>query len=135
MKFVLDTNVLMSGIFFRGKPGQILDWWLEGNATLLVSDEILQEYESVFMRLSAKYPALEAKRLLNSVAVHASVIHAKQLPVQVTDDPDDEKFVACALQGRAHVIVSGDKHLLSVNGWEGIEILNPSTFHARFLTN
>ena len=60
MKVVLDTNVVMSGIFFGGIPRSILSKWSEGGFELILSVEILQEYERVAEQLDRKYEALDA---------------------------------------------------------------------------
>jgi predicted nucleic acid-binding protein len=56
------------------------------------------------------------------------VVTAPPLPEQVCEDPDDDKFLACALAGRNKVIVSGDKHMLDVSGYQKIEVLKPRKF-------
>lgn len=52
----------------------------------------------------------------------------------VCDDPDDDKFLACAIASGTKIIVSGDKHLLRVSGYQGIEVLKPKTFIDVYLT-
>ena len=52
---------------------------------------------------------------------------------QVCADPDDDKFLACALASGARIIVSGDKHLVDVSGYRGIEVLRPRAFVDRYL--
>ncbi|MCX5644197.1 MAG: hypothetical protein NTZ17_05870 [Phycisphaerae bacterium] len=74
MRIVLDTNVLISGIFFRGPPYRILQAWR-----------------------------------------------------------DDDIFLACALAAKTRIVVSGDKHLLAVSGWAGIQVLRPKAFVDLFL--
>jgi uncharacterized protein len=67
------------------------------------------------------------------VAVHAMVVNAPPLASRVCEDPDDDKFLAAALAGGAKVLLSGDKHLLRVSGWQSIEILKPRQFADRLL--
>ena len=55
-----------------------------------------------------------------------------ELGKQVCDDPDDDKFLAVAIAGDAETIISGNKHLLDVNGYAGIEILRPAEFIERY---
>lgn len=62
MKIVLDTNVLVSGIFFSGAPSKILEAWDEGAFELVISPEILEEYRRVVEELSSQYPSVEAGR-------------------------------------------------------------------------
>jgi predicted nucleic acid-binding protein len=56
-----------------------------------------------------------------------------QLPAPVCADPDDDKFIACALASNAKIICSGDRHLLDVNGYQGIEIIKPRAFTEKYL--
>lgn len=62
------------------------------------------------------------------------MIAATQLTESVCDDPDDDKFLACALASKAKVVVSGDKALQRVSGYRGIQVLSPTTFVAQFLS-
>jgi len=55
------------------------------------------------------------------------------LPEPVCDDPDDDKFLACAIAGKCNVIVSGDKHVLKVSGYRGIEVVRPRKFVDEYL--
>ena len=133
MKIVLDTNVLMSGIFFTGPPYQILQAWRDGAIRLAVCPEILAEYREVAARLSRTYKGIDILPLLDLVAVRSHLVQAAPLPKPVCDDPDDDIFLACALAAKAPIIVSGDRHLLAVSGFAGIQILRPKAFVDRFL--
>lgn len=128
MKVVLDTNVLMSALFFGGLPGRILQAWKEGRVSLLVSPAILEEYQSVAEDLARQYGAAEAGGLLAFLTAQAEVVEAPALPEAVSRDSEDDKFLACARSGGAAVVVSGDGDLLSLGTWEGIPILSPRQF-------
>jgi len=67
------------------------------------------------------------------VLVNAQAFPPTVLDRQVCTDPDDDKFLACAVASGASTIVSGDKHLLSVSGYRGIEALRPRAFLERYL--
>ena len=133
MRVVLDTNVLVSGIFFGGVPGRILEAWRDGRVTLVVSPAVLDEYHRVGALLATQYEGVELRPLLALLAVHAEVVQPPALPTPVCDDPDDDKFLACALAGGAPVVVSGDKGLRRVSGWQGIQVMAPRTFADRYL--
>jgi predicted nucleic acid-binding protein len=76
---------------------------------------------------------VDLEPLLTLLAVHSEVVEPQELDEQVCDDPDDDKFLACALAAGASVVVSGDKHLRRVSGWGGIEVLSPRQFTGRHL--
>lgn len=61
MKVILDTNVLISGIFFNGPPYQILSAWRDGKIKFVISPEILEEYERVGEELSSKNPSVDSE--------------------------------------------------------------------------
>jgi len=80
-----------------------------------------------------KRPNVPFARFLEILIGTALLVQAPPLPEPVCKDPDDDKFIACALAGDAKVITSGDKHLLSVSGYAGIEILRPKRFEDEYL--
>jgi predicted nucleic acid-binding protein len=122
VKVVLDTNVFISGVFFGGLPYQILRAWQDGRIQLIVSSEILDEYQRVGEILAEDHPNLDLKPVLDYVIRNV-----------VCEDPDDDKFLACALAGESNIVVSGDKHLLKVSGYRNIEVLKPRDFVNRYL--
>ena len=128
MKIVLDTNVFVSGVFFTGPPYQILQAWRDGQLQIILSRDILAEYQRVGERLAEQFPHVRLAPLIELVAVKGRMVRALRLPAPVCDDPDDDKFLACALAGRCKVVVSGDKHLLKVSGYRGIRVVRPKEF-------
>jgi putative PIN family toxin of toxin-antitoxin system len=128
MRVVLDTNVLISAIFFSGPPSQVLTAWVDEKFDLVVSTEILQEYREVAGRLGAKYPGVEIGPILDRIALHALLVVPVKLPDDACTDRDDIKFLECALGSRADCVVSGDRALLRSSGYEGVEVVTPSGF-------
>ena len=135
MKVILDTNVFISGIFFGGPPGKILQGWRDGRFTLVLSPAILEEYQRVAEALSKKYPPVDLTEVLELIVVEADMVQAEPLKEPVSADPDDDMFIACALASGSKLIVSGDKHLLDVGGFSGIEVLKPKAFVDQHLLN
>ncbi len=131
MKVVLDTNVFVSGIFFSGPPHQILNAWRAGTIQFVVSQEILSEYWRVGEALAEASPAIDLRPILDLVTIEAELYVAKDLPEPLCSDPDDDKFLACAIASNSKIIISGDKHLLKVSGYHDIEILTPREFVTR----
>jgi uncharacterized protein len=133
LKIVMDTNVFVSGVFFSGPPYQILKAWQAGGFELAASQEILDEYLRVGEILAEEHPAIDLKPVFNFVLEHAVIYEPVALRGPVCEDPDDDKFFACALASGSGVIISGDKHLLKVSGFQGVEVLKPRDFMDRYL--
>ncbi len=133
MRVILDTNVFISGVFFGGPPGRILDAWRDGLIRLVLSAEILDEYQRVGEILRAERPAVDLEPLLALVAVHAEFVETPALPEQVCSDPDDDKFLACAVAAGVSAIISGDKDLVEQSGWRGVLVLRPRQFVDAYL--
>jgi putative PIN family toxin of toxin-antitoxin system len=129
MNAVIDTNVLISGIFWSGTPAEILRRWAEGKFRMVVTPEILDEYERVIELMEQKYPRVTAARLLlNAISVNGELITAPKLGLSICKDPDDDKFIAAAIASNSEFIVTGDKLLLAVNGYQGVRIVPPAKF-------
>ncbi|TVP60767.1 MAG: putative toxin-antitoxin system toxin component, PIN family [Gemmatimonadales bacterium] len=133
MRVVLDTNVVISGVFFGGLPRRILQAWRDRRVHIVVSPEILDEYQRVGRRLGQRFDGVDLQPFLQLLGVHGELVEAPALGESVTQDEDDEKFFACALAAGVGFIVSGDSHLLESSGWNGIEVVTPSDFVERFL--
>lgn len=133
MNIVLDTNVFVSGVFFPGPPSRILKAWRDKTIQIVLSREILKECRRVGAELAAQYPPIDIQPIIELIVHKALIIAATPLPEQVCKDADDDKFIACALTAKCHIIVSGDKHLLKVSGFQGIQVLKPREFVDRYL--
>lgn len=134
MKVILDTNVFVSGVFFSGPPYHILEAWREGELELVMSSDILDEYRRVATVLTEQFPPVDLHAILEFVEKEAAFFDAPSLSERVCDDPDDDKFLACALASNTKIIVSGDKHLLRISGYQDIEVLKPKVFVDAYLT-
>ena len=134
MRVVLDTNVVISGMFFGGLPSRILGAWERGAFEWVVSTPVLNEYRRVGAELGVRHPARRAvvEALLGAVRDRATMIFARPLATPLSDDPDDDKFFALGLAARARVIVSGDRHVLAHDGWRGIAVCTPRLFVERY---
>ncbi len=127
-RVVLDTNVFVSGIFWSGPPYQILKAWSEKRLELIISVEILEEYNRVFDILSEKYSPINLTNFVELITQGAYFFEPVKLSRQISSDPDDDKFIACALAAQVDCIVSGDRDLLSVDGFDGLKVFTPSKF-------
>ncbi len=134
MKVILDTNVFISGVFFVGPPYRILKAWRDGKLRLVISQEILEEYRRVGEALAEQFPTVALRPVIDLVTIESDLYPSQPLPEPVCDDLDDDKFLACALASGSKLIISGDKHLLRVSGFSGIEILKPREFIEKYLS-
>lgn len=134
MRAVLDTNTLVSAVIVpKGKPAQIYE-----QATLrfdLVSSEfILHEVATVLPRphIQKRYTALVTPKRQAQFLAHvrslAMVVGVHTILHVVKEDNKDNQVLACALDGHADYLVTGDHHLLDVKTFRGIKIIEPSTF-------
>jgi len=130
VKAVLDTNVVVSGIFFGGVPGEVLEAWWEDRFELCLSPLIADEYLRTCDRLAADRQSLAYQGILADLLAHGSLLADVSTDEPITVDPDDDKFMRCALAAAA-VVVSGDRDLLKASGWNGVEVLTPRDFLAR----
>ena len=136
-RVVLDTNVLISAIISsKGSPAKILDLWREGAFDLVFSEETLKELIDVMSR-----PKLlritginedELNRLVSYLRNSSIVVDSSEDIAIAIEDPDDTKFISCAVQAGAKYIVSGDHHLLDVEKFEGTAIVTPAGFLRTF---
>ena len=133
MRVVVDTNVIVSGVFFSGLPRRILEAWRDQRLELVASLEILEEYRCVGERLAARFEGVSLEPFFTLLATNAVIVRAKPLSQAVVSDPADDKFFACALAADCRVIVSGDKRVLAASGYEGVDVLKPRSFVERYL--
>lgn len=133
MKIIIDTNVFVSGVFFSGPPFEILDVWRRKKVTLIISPDILSEYQRIGDALAEKFPGVDLEPWIELLMLKAKLVAAPPLPQRVCTDPDDDKFLACAIATKTKLIVSGDKHLLDVSGYQGVTAIRPRAFVDRYL--
>jgi putative PIN family toxin of toxin-antitoxin system len=128
VKVVIDTNVLISGVFFTGPPSKILEARRDERVRVVISPDIFEEYRRVGDVLKTQFPGVDIERILGLLANNTEIVSPESLPLPVCEDPDDDKFLSCALKSGANVIISGDKHLLKASGYKGLQIITPRKF-------
>jgi len=127
VRVVVDTTVFISS-FFGGNPRAVIDLWKTGRLTLCLSQDILDEYIEVLRRLGLDSTP-ELDELLELFAAGSHILFTIKTPeVRVVSDPDDDRFIACAMALKAAYIVTGDKALLDVRHYEGIQVVTPRAF-------
>jgi putative PIN family toxin of toxin-antitoxin system len=128
MKVVIDTNVFVSS-FFGGNPKKIIDLWKNGELLICLSKSILDEYVEVLQEMGLKNGG-ELEELLSLFGRGFNILFTtKTLKLKVVKkDPDDDKFIECAVALKADVIITGDREVEKINEYMGIKILSPRNF-------
>ena len=115
-KAVLDTNVLVSGIFWRGKPNHLLERMLALDVEISASPKMLAEYVDVIDKMAGKRDARQlAERWSERLFGRLRMVDVPA-KFKACRDPKDNMFVDCALASGTVIIVSGDDDLLSLQG-------------------
>jgi len=127
IKAVLDTNVFISALFWKGAPYEIVRRGLGGAFVIVVSDAIIVEVKNTLVR-KFNFPAHDAEAF-SEIIIFNSMMIKPALRLDVVDiDPSDNKIFECAVAGGANYIVSGDKHILGFRRYRGIEVVTPNQF-------
>lgn len=129
MKIVLDTNILISALGWKGgNEYKILKKCFNKELELLFSSEILEEFIKVAKRPKFEFSLEEIDEFISSLLeISKFLVPDKKFDI-IKDDPEDNKFLDAAVAGKANFIISGDKHLLQLKEFRGIKILTPREF-------
>ena len=135
MIVVLDTNVIVSSLLSAsGSPAEIMAGWEADEFGVVISPSLLIELERVL-----KYPKVTKhlklsqdvlSAFLRRIAIVATLIEPQISLNVIEEDPADNRVLECAVTSDASYIITGDKHLLQLKGYQGIVILPPSGFLA-----
>ena len=133
LKAVIDTNVFVSGLFGKDSlSARLQDRWINEEFELVTSIEILKEVSRVL-----QYPKIKnhfkpkdetIRRFFRLVFRKAIITKDLYATDRITDDPSDNKFLACALEAKADYIVSGDRHLRDLKQFHGVKITDVKAF-------
>ena len=126
MRVVLDTNVLVSAFVFPGgAPEQVYRRALEGRSSLATSRPLLSELGRL---LTEKFgwESTHAEEAVSQLLRIGVVVDPTGQIADIADDPADNRVLEAAAESNAEVIVSGDRHLLTLGTWRGIRVLTPA---------
>jgi uncharacterized protein len=137
IRAVLDTNVWVSALLTPGHPpAKILEFSLTGKLRLIISPGIIKEIGRVLQYPKVKkalekqqITSQEVEEVILKVLRVALITPGEILVEAVPGDPTDDMVIACALEGKADFIISGDHHLTDLESYQGIKILDPATFY------
>lgn len=127
-RVVLDTNVLISGVLFGGKPRRIIKSAVKGKINAYLSPVILDEFKDVIARSKFGLGDETSFEITREIEDTFLFVFPKIVIKRIKDDPDDNAILECALAVDAEYIVTGDPHLLSLDSFKGMQILTPATF-------
>jgi putative PIN family toxin of toxin-antitoxin system len=129
IRFVADTNVTISRLFFRNSIPALAFENALLHATMIVSSETLIELEDVLSRSKFDtFLPLQKRMSFFHYLRRISDFVESVAPLTACRDPKDDKFLALALTGQAEFILSGDQDLLSLHPFRGVDILNPRQY-------
>lgn len=127
MRVVADTNIVVSGLLWRGNPRSVLDSARDGIIELFTSPTLLEELEDVLGRekfaTRLEAAGVTVSELVLGYEALATVVEAEDIEPVILADPDDDAVLACALAAQSEVITSGDNHLLALKQHQEIRIL------------
>ncbi len=131
MRAVLDTNVLISGVIATGVPHKLLVKGFNHEYQIVVSVETLTEFRNTLLKYPERFhmDETEIQEEVETIRYFAEFVAPQEDITAVEDDPDDDKFLEAAVAGDVDYLVSGDGHLLSLDSFRGIEIVEPRTFY------
>ena len=129
MKVVVDTNVFVSSFLGTGNPRKIIDVWKQGEITLCLSTEIVEEYVEVLGRLGLADEGEIGEILQLFARGFHTIFTAKTPELKIVEkDPHDDMLFECAVALGASSIISGDKAVLAIKDYMGIRVVTPSEF-------
>ncbi len=130
---VLDANVLVSGILSpKGAPAKVLTAWQAEQFHLVLSEAVLDEINRVlhYPRIATRHRWSEERLqgFIEDLAHLAIMTPGAAYLAVIAEDPPDDRYLECAIEGEADYIVSGDQHLLELGEYQGVGILTPRAF-------
>jgi putative PIN family toxin of toxin-antitoxin system len=124
-RVVIDTNLFVSS-FWGGKPKKLIDLFIKGKIQLLISPQILEEISRVLKEILGDDS--EINYFIKLISLNSIEIIPNVTLQVIKEDPSDNKFLECAVVGKADYIISGDKHLLDLRKYQGIPIIKVDEF-------
>lgn len=128
IRLVLDTNVLISALLFGGNPQTVLEKMIMGQVGLVLSRDILNEFEGVLCGKKFGFPPEIARSIVRELEAIGEVVAPTRKIAIVKADPYDNLILECAVEAKVDYVVSGDNHLIELKRFEGIPILSPAQF-------
>jgi putative PIN family toxin of toxin-antitoxin system len=129
IRVVLDTNVLISALLFKGELTRMVGLWQSGKMIPIISKETFDELRTVLEYPKFSLSRAEIKSLIEQeVLPFFEVVNVSNYVKGACRDPGDDKFISCAISANADCIVTGDKDLSDLKKYQSISILPASDF-------
>lgn len=125
---VIDTNVFISAFGWDGKPEAVLSLMEQRKVVNCITNDIYAELQRVVAYPKLKFSSTLQVNILEFVFSWSRFVQPKEPVAVIVDDPDDDKFLACAIAANASAIISGDPHLLGLGSYRNIPIMTPAQF-------
>jgi uncharacterized protein len=129
MRIVLDTNTVTSALLFSGTASRLVPLWQSRRVVMLISRAILEEYLRVLAYPKFRLTNEEIKGLMEEeILPFVETVRVRRRLSVVRRDPDDDKLLECAVGDRAECLVTGDRDLLALGSYRGVQILSVRNF-------
>lgn len=132
MRITVDTNILVSATFWHGDSEKVIIKVENKEVRLVLSKNIIKEYAEVLnyeeIQDKIKDKNLEMKYSVGKIISISTIVEPRERLDVVKEDPDDNKILECAKEGKVDYIITQDEHLLKLKKFEGIPILKPGEF-------
>jgi len=126
-RLLLDTNIYISAVLFGGKPEEIINLARNKKAEIIISEYILWEMREVLSR-KFKVPDSRLNLIEHDILSLTKLVSVSSMVDIVKEHPADNAVLACAIDGHADVIITGDKHILNLKKCRDISILTPQEY-------
>ncbi len=128
MKAVIDTNIIISGIFWKGNPNRILNLWKNGNILNHTTVSIVNEIADTLRNFRKRLPEEDIYYWSSLIIENSVVIDENRIVKNLSRDVKDNKFICCAIISQAEYLITGDSDLLILEKIENTKIVTPSQF-------
>ena len=133
IRVVLDTNVLISALLFKGELSGIVGLWQKGKIIPVISKETFDELRTVLEYSKFSLSRAEIKSLIeHDILPFFEVVNVSKHVKGTCRDPEDDKFISCAISASVDWIVTGDKDLSDLKKYQSIRIIHASDFIKMF---
>ena len=135
MRVVFDSNVVVSGLLWGREPARAIYTAIDKLVELVATEDTLAELRNVLSRrkFAARLQEIDktVARLMDEYTALVTMVEPTSIGSVIKEDPKDDQFLACAVGGKAVLVVSGDHHLLQLRKFQDVEIITVQEFLSR----